>query len=153
MILYHVSSERCACPTQMTLGPLRLGSQFICLEWVVSSLLWVNLFEISLTAQMKKLMAKLGPYPPPPFSLFPVEPWAGCRASFSLTVFSLFPFCVFLSLSLSVSSPFYSLPLVGLPSWAMVFPKMGGPILTYIPDRMGPIAHFWIDLVGTCANL
>ena len=153
MILYHVSSERCACPTQMTLGPLRLGSQFICLEWVVSSLLWVNLFEISLTAQMKKLMAKLGPYPPPPFSLFPVEPWAGCRASFSLTVFSLFPFRVFLSLSLSVSSPFYSLPLVGLPSWAMVFPKMGGPILTYIPDRMGPIAHFWIDLVGTCANL
>ena len=153
MILYHVSSERCACPTQMTLGPLRLGSQFICLEWVVSSLLWVNLFEISLTAQMKKLMAKLGPYPPPPFSLFPVEPWAGCRASVSLTVFSLFPFRVFLSLSLSVSSPFYSLPLVGLPSWAMVFPKMGGPILTYIPDRMGPIAHFWIDLVGTCANL
>ena len=153
MILYHVSSERCACPTQMTLGPLRLGSQFICLEWVVSSLLWVNLFEISLTAQMKKLMAKLGPYPPPPCSVFPVEPWAGCRASFSLTVFSLFPFRVFLSLSLSVSSPFYSLPLVGLPSWAMVFPKMGGPILTYIPDRMGPIAHFWIDLVGTCANL
>ena len=82
----------------------------------MSSLLWVNLFEISLTAQMKKLMAKLGPYPPPPFSLFPVEPWAGCRASFSLTVFSLFPFRVFLSLSLSVSSPFYSLPLVGLPS-------------------------------------
>ena len=153
MILYHVSSERCACPTQMTLGPLRLGSQFICLEWVVSSLLWVNLFEISLTAQMKKLMAKLGPYPPPPLIV-------SCGAlgwvpSFLLfnCFFSLSLSCISLSLSLSVSSPFYSLPLVGLPSWAMVFPKMGGPILTYIPDRMGPIAHFWIDLVGTCANL
>ena len=36
----------------------------------MSSLLWVNLFEISLTAQMKKLMAKLGPYPPPPSHCF-----------------------------------------------------------------------------------
>ena len=52
----------------MTLGPLRLGSQFICLKWVNSSLLWVNPFEVSLTAQKKKLMANPGPSPPPSFS-------------------------------------------------------------------------------------
>ena len=59
----------------MTLGPLRLGSQFICLKWVNSSLLWVNPFEVSLTAQMKKLVAKLEPYP---MHVFPMESRVGC---------------------------------------------------------------------------
>ena len=33
------------------------------------------------------------------------------------------------------------------------FPKMEGPILTYISNQMGPTANFSIDLVGTFANL
>ena len=55
----------------MTLGPLRLGSQFICLKWVNSSLLWVNPFEVSLTAQKKKLLANPGPSPPLFLKCFP----------------------------------------------------------------------------------
>ena len=33
------------------------------------------------------------------------------------------------------------------------FPKMEGPILTYISNQMGSTANFSIDLVGTFANL
>jgi len=42
---------------------------------------------------------------------------------------------------------------MGLPSWVVAIPKNVSLILTYIPNRMGPAAHFWIDPFGTCANL
>ena len=51
------------------------------------------------------------------------------------------------------SSPFYCLPLVGLPSWRVAFPKLVGPSLSYIPNQMGPTACSWNDSIGTYASL
>lgn len=33
------------------------------------------------------------------------------------------------------------------------FPQNGGATLTYIPNKMGPMAYFWIETFGTCVNL
>ena len=107
---------------------------------------------------MKEFVTQLEPYPP---LCVPcgVSDYVSNFLFFSY--FSLVASCVSLSLSLpdfptlshTISSSFYSLPLMDLPSWVMVFPKKVGPILTYILDLMGLTTHFWIYPVGTCANL
>ena len=52
-----------------------------------------------------------------------------------------------------LSSPSYSLPLVGLPSWGVVCPKQVGPSLPYTTDQTGLTTHSWNDSIGTCTSL
>ena len=54
---------------------------------------------------------------------------------------------------LHLSSPSYSLPLVGLPSWGVVFPKQVGPFFPYTTGQTGLTTHSWNDSIRTCTSL